>query len=63
MTILELHALFAFAVCAVAFLWWNHRQGEQALAAVNAWCDTSDAFDAWRKSNPKVHIGLSSGRR
>lgn len=63
MTTVELYVLFAFAVCAMAFLWWNHRQGERSLAAVYGWCDTSDAFDAWRKKNPKVHVGLSAAAR
>lgn len=47
------------AVAMVVFLTWHSRRCDKSLAALNAECDTSNAFIEWRLRNQGVYIGLS----
>ena len=52
------------AIAVLIFLVKHHFHCEDSLAAVNAWCDASEAFTDWRLRNQGVYIGLSEeGRR
>ena len=50
-------------VAMVSFLTWHSRQCDDALAALNAECDASNAFIDWRLRNQGVYIGLSKEGR
>jgi len=42
---------------------WHHIQCNECFAAIDAWCDTGDAFSDWRLRNQGVYVGLSEEGR
>ena len=56
--------LFGFVLLVMlVFLIWHSHQCDEALRALNAECDTGNAFVEWRLRNQGVHIGLSEEGR